>query len=105
MAEPRDVPRVVAYFRDQQAFLAPFSPRRPPGFITEAYWHERIAQSLDDFNADRAMRLFLFDRAAGNVLGTCSFTQIERGPAQYCVLGFGLSEGHQGRGLMAEALR
>lgn len=105
MGEPSDVPRIVAYFRQEEQFLAPFSPARPDGFLTEGHWHERLTQSVADYAADRALRMFLFERGSGVVLGTCSFTQFERGPAQYCVLGFGLGERAQGRGLMSEALR
>lgn len=104
LADIRDIGRIQAYFAREAEFLAPFSPTRPNDFLTDAYWHDRVAHNRFDLLADRALRLFLFDRTTGEVAGTCSFTQIERGPAQYCTLGFGLGAASQGRGLMVEAL-
>ena len=39
------------------------------------------------------------------VIGICNFTQIFRGPFQACYLGYNISAGHEGKGLMSEALK
>jgi ribosomal-protein-alanine N-acetyltransferase len=99
-------PRVVRYFRENEAFLAPWTPPTPPGFYTEAYWRARLPAAREEYRAGTGMRLFLFPRGEpeGAVLGTCNFTQISRGPFQACYLGYGLAERSQGQGLMREAL-
>jgi ribosomal-protein-alanine N-acetyltransferase len=39
------------------------------------------------------------------VIGNLSLTQITRGPAHHCVMGYSLAEGLQGKGYMLEAVR
>jgi ribosomal-protein-alanine N-acetyltransferase len=106
MPAPEDASRVLDYYVRSQAHLAPFSPPRPEGFLTEAFWRTQLAQNLVDLVEDRSLRLYLVDRdePAGRVLGQIGFTQIFRGPFQACVLGYGLAPDSQGRGYMFEAL-
>lgn len=105
-----DAPAIVAYFRDNLERLRGSMPRPAPTLLTEAHWREQTARSLEDFRADRAVRLFVFlkeseGRGAGDVAGTVNFTQIARGPARSCVLGYGIAGGLEGKGYMTEALR
>lgn len=81
-------------------------PPADPAFFTEAYWRERLAIAVDEFHAGRAAR-FVFqdnDDEEGAIVGTCSYTNIVRGPFQACNLGYQIARSHEGRGLMVEAL-
>ena len=84
-----------------------WSPPPPPGFFTEAFWAERLALAVAEFEADRAVRFVLQPVGGGDdapILGTANYTNIVRGAFQACHLGYQVGRAEQGRGLMAEAL-
>lgn len=100
-----DVPQIVRYFQENREHLAPSRPLVGEEFYTQGFWAAQVRANLAEFREDRSLRLFIFDRAdEGRVIGNANFTQFFRGPAQYCVLGYGLAGDREGRGLMREAL-
>jgi ribosomal-protein-alanine N-acetyltransferase len=84
-----------------------WSPPPAPEFFTEAFWAERLAIAVQEFQADRAVRFVLQPRGpeSGPILGTCNYTNIVRGAFHACHLGYQVARAQQGRGLMSEALR
>ena len=85
-----------------------WSPPPAQGYFNAAFWGERLALAVEEYRADRAVRFVLQARGApvaGEVLGTCNYTNIVRGAFQACHLGYQISRAHEGQGLMAEALR
>ena len=87
-----------------------WSPPVGPAFFTEAFWAERLVLSLDEYHAGRSARFVMQELREGAsldapIIGTCNYTNIVRGPFQACYLGYQVARGHEGRGLMAEALR
>ena len=85
-----------------------WSPPPAQGYFTESFWSERLAIAVEEYRADRAVRFVLQPRGAplaGEVLGTCNYTNIVRGAFQACHLGYQVARAHEGQGLMAEALR
>jgi ribosomal-protein-alanine N-acetyltransferase len=103
LPQTKDIPEIIRYFRENEAHLAPFDPKRPDGFLSEAYWQTRIPKHHAEFQADQALRLYLFDKPANaEVIGTLAFSQIFRGSFQACYLGYGIAERYQGHGLMFE---
>lgn len=93
--------------RNFASHLAPWSPPAAAGFFTEPFWRERLALAVDEFHADRAVRFVMREKddASGDILGTCSYTNIVRGAFHACHLGYQIARSHEGRGLMSEALR
>jgi len=85
-----------------------WSPPVVAEFFTESFWAERLAFAVDDYGTDRAARFVLQPHGApldGPIIGTCNYTNIVRGAFHACHLGYQVSRDHEGRGLMAEALR
>ena len=84
-----------------------WSPPAAPAFFTEAFWRERLAVAVEEYQAGRAARFVLqaHGPVSGPILGTCNYTNIVRGPFQACHLGYQIARDQEGRGLMAEALR
>src|SRR5690349_9012683 len=72
--------------------------------LTPAFWEAATDAALADFHADRGARFFLFHGDPTEVVGSVGLSQIHRGPAQYCMMGYGLAERFQGQGLMSEAV-
>jgi ribosomal-protein-alanine N-acetyltransferase len=100
-------PRMVAFAQDNAEHFAPWDPPQPDGVYSVTYWEKQLAQAVTEFREGRSLRLTLFRREApeGEVIGTCNFSQIFRGPFQACYLGYKIAARHEGAGLMREALR
>ena len=101
--QPKDISAILAYYRDNQAHLAPFEPLKPSAFYTRSYWEESLDQRLLDTQEGRSLRLFVFLRELPDVLiGTINFNNCMRGVFQSCTLGYSLSEKAQGHGYMTD---
>jgi len=91
-----------------EGHLDRWSPPATSAFFTEAFWRDRLGAAVDEYAAGRAAR-FVLQPAGGaidaEVIGTCNYTNIVRGPFLACHLGYQIARAHEGRGLMAEALR
>lgn len=82
-----------------------WSPPAGPALFTEAFWAERLAASVEEFQSDRSARFVLLLRGEDAIIGTCNYTNIVRGAFHACNLGYQIARSHEGHGLMAEALR
>ncbi|HET6764178.1 MAG TPA: GNAT family N-acetyltransferase [Longimicrobiaceae bacterium] len=101
-----DVAGIVRYFTENREHLAASRPRMPEAFYTAAFWSAQIPAARAEYEQDVSLRLFAFDRhEPRRVVGNVNFTNIVRGPAQYCTLGYGLDRACVGSGYMTEALR
>ena len=109
LARPGMQAAVARFLADNfDGHLDRWSPPPAPGYFSEAFWGERLAIAVEEYRADRAVRFVLQAHGApldGEVLGTCNYTNIVRGAFQACHLGYQVARAHEGRGLMAEALR
>lgn len=94
--------------------LERWSPPATADYFSEAFWRERLASAVEEFHGGRAARFVLQARTPQSaaapaidapILGTCNYTNIVRGPFLACHLGYQIASSHEGRGLMAEALR
>jgi ribosomal-protein-alanine N-acetyltransferase len=107
IARPGFEEALARFYRDNFAgHLDRWSPPPPEGGFGAQYWAGRLAEFEKEFEAGSAARWVLLLRAAPapEVLGTCSFTQIVRGPFRACVLGYQVARSHEGQGFMHEAL-
>ncbi|MFN8661062.1 MAG: GNAT family N-acetyltransferase [Thermomicrobiales bacterium] len=106
LAVPEDVGELLAFHTRNFAHLAPSSPRRPEGFLTETHWQQDIARSQEDFMAGRSARLLIcLAENPQPIIGAVNLNNITRGAAQYADLGYALDDEMQGQGLMPEAVR
>ncbi len=97
----------VDFFVRNRSHFARWDPPAPADFYSPPFWERSIARSVDDFAADRAVRLDLFeagDSESRVIIGRMGFSQIFRGPFQSCILGYQIDAEHEGKGLMHEAL-
>lgn len=106
LATPADIPEILCYYRDNQAYLEPFEPTREEGFYSEVYWDWIVRDRVTEFWADRSFKLFLFKQELPQqVIGAINFSHFVRGIAQSCLLGYSLAENEQGKGYMTEGLQ
>jgi len=103
---PGDAARCRAYYVENDAHFRPWDPPHPPGVFDERLWSLGLQGNIDEFEADRSLRLWIIEGAdaRGTIVGTANFTNIARGPFQSCVLGYSLDHRYVGRGYMTEAL-
>lgn len=101
-----DVSAILRFYRENRDRLRPFDPERPDFFYEERFWKMQVRQNIDDFTADRALRLFLFPKEdEPRVIGNIGFSNFVRGVGQYCTLGYSIDGEYEGRGYMKEGLR
>ena len=104
-AGPDDAGALLAFHDANGAHLAPWSPARPAGWGTLAYWQRRLAEDVLDVAAGRSVRFAIAWREAPSVvIGQCSLTEIVRGPLQQANLGYALAADAQGHGVMTETI-
>jgi len=99
-----DAYAVLAYYINNREHLRPWEPERQPDFYTHGTMVQRLAVMQDQMEAGLSVNLLMCDKKNGALAGIINFSNIVHGPLQACHLGFGLDAGHQGRGLMHEAL-
>lgn len=106
IAGAEDAPGLLRYHESNREHFMRWSPPLPPDLYTLSYWQGRLARNQRECLDDRSARFVLAWRHdPGGIIGTCSFTDVVRGPFQACTLGYTLDRHEQGKGLMAEALR
>src|SRR5207244_12380359 len=73
--------------------------------LTEEVWRRRARAARPAFRAVTAVRMIIALLAEPRrVIGNLPLTQIFRGPAHHCVMGYSLAEDAQGNGYMLEAV-
>jgi ribosomal-protein-alanine N-acetyltransferase len=104
LGTPDDVPAILEFHATNRAHLAPWEPIPPPNFATTGYWRERLALDAEEFANDRSMRLHLFRRHDGVLIGNSNYSSIVLGAWHCCNLGYKIGQAWEGQGLMREAL-
>ncbi len=104
VATPDDVPAILQFYDANRDHLAKWDPIPPPDFDTPDFWRERLALDAEELAHDRSMRLHLFRRDDGTLIGASNYTSIVRGAWHCCNLGYKLGHAWEGQGLMREAL-
>lgn len=104
-----DVPaeRLLQYYVDNQAHLAPWEPLREGAFYTLDYWQHQLELSRYAYLEGREYKwVARFPDACERdvIIGICNFAGIIRGSFQACFLGYSISQTHEGQGYMSEML-
>ncbi|MDX6476601.1 MAG: [ribosomal protein S5]-alanine N-acetyltransferase [Gaiellaceae bacterium] len=93
--QPSDIPELTALRVRNNAFLMPFEPERPEGFLTEEGQRAWLGSG-------GGVRLAILDQDA--IVGVISLSEIVRGPLQSASVGYWVSQDRNGRGLASQAL-
>ncbi|MES2504950.1 MAG: GNAT family N-acetyltransferase [Myxococcota bacterium] len=106
LPKPQQAELVLKYFIAQQEHLRPTDPPLPSDFYTASFWRENLKRSIEEFEADRSVRLFMATKSnPDEIIGVVNFTNFIRGPFQACYLGYSIAKQCEGKGLMFEALQ
>ncbi|MFE4106987.1 GNAT family N-acetyltransferase [Almyronema epifaneia] len=104
LGELADVAAIVQYYTANQAHLQPYEPIRSAVFYSQWYWSNEVEARVQQFYADKSLRLFIFERDRRQIIGVVNFNCIVRGFRQSASLGYSLAADKQGQGYMSEAL-
>lgn len=105
LATVQDIPEIINYYCKNQAYLAPWQNLHSEVFTAE-YWHQQVIINLQEFQAERSLKLFIFKNTKPEeIIGNIGFHGILRGAAHFCYLGYTLAEKEQHQGYMHEALQ
>ncbi len=95
-----------ASLRDaSRAFLTPWEPTWPHDDLTRPAFRRRLRRYARDARDDRAYPFFIWENASGELAGGLTLSNVRRGVAQTCSLGYWAGERFAGRGLIADAVR
>ena len=97
-----DGTRYARYYTLNRDFLQPYSPRFDAGMFSALEWESSIPIIQQQFGQGTAARFVLLED--DYIIGVANMTQMTRSPSHSAILGYTLSESHQGRGFMKEAL-
>jgi ribosomal-protein-alanine N-acetyltransferase len=100
-----DFPEWATLREKSRSFLEPWEPIWPADDLTRGAFRRRLKRYAEDHRNDHAYSFFIF-RVDGNVLvGGVTLSNVRRGVAQACSVGYWMGVPYARRGLMSRALR
>ena len=88
-----------------RAFLTPWEPTWPYDDLTRPAFRRRLRRYVRDMREDRAYPFFIYDKRSGELVGGLTLSNIRRGVAQTCSLGYWAGERHAGKGFISDTVR
>ncbi len=106
LATQEEIPIILNYYTKNKIYLTPFYPAWAENFFTYDYWQEQVEKNIYGFINDISLKLFAIPKNnQSKIIGSINFSNFVRGGAQYCNLGYSISEEEQGKGYMSEGLK
>lgn len=102
LIEIGDAEALSAFYLRNTDHLLPWEPQRESGFHSANSWGQRLRDRLVEFESGASAHFLAYDGSAGEVVATCSLTNISRGPFQAGNLGYAVCKNHEGKGLMKQ---
>lgn len=100
-----DYPAWADLRQESRDFLKPWEPTWPTDDLTRPAFRRRIRRYHREIREDVGVPFFIFLKGEDRLVGGLSLSQIRRGVAQSCSLGYWMGRRHAGHGYMAEAVR
>ncbi|MBA5778393.1 GNAT family N-acetyltransferase [Stappia sp. F7233] len=95
----------AALREESRSFLKPWEPRWPEDDLSRASFRRRLRRYAREMREDKAYPFFLFKADDGCLVGGATLSNIRRGVAQSCSLGYWMGAPFAGQGFMSEAVR
>lgn len=94
----------AALREESKEFLVPWEPTWSVDHLTRRAFTNRVYWAQRSIASDRALPLFLFERASGALVGAVTLDNFQRGPSQSATLGYWMGERFARQGYMSEAV-
>ncbi len=89
---------------ESRSHLEPWEPTWPPDDLTRPAFRRRIRRYHREIREDRAYPFVVMDARADTLLGACTLSNVRRGVAQACSLGYWIGARYAGQGFMTAAV-
>jgi len=96
---------VLAYYRKNEAFLAPFEGEKGKDFFTLEGQQKILSEEEASCKGETMKRFYIFEKATSELIGVISLSNIVYGCFHSAFLGYKLSFDKCNRGYMKEAVR
>lgn len=97
---------VLDYYVRNKDFIMRWEPRKASGFYTLNYQKEQLDNDMQRINEGNMLRLWISKKNEQHrVIGSISFSSIEKGPFLSCYLGYKLDKDEINQGFMTEAVK
>lgn len=98
--------KVLDYHLRNKRFLKRWEPRKTSEFYNLYYQKKFLVKELQDITKDNLLRLWIFKKEdMDKIIGSVSFSSIERNALLSCHLGYRLDQDELHKGYMTEAVR
>jgi ribosomal-protein-alanine N-acetyltransferase len=97
-----DAEALAALYRANRAYLEPFEPARPDGYVTSAGQAARLAAMLAEQQEGRTLPYLI--EVDGRPVGRVTVSNVARGPFCSGSLGYWVAAAHAGRGVATRAV-
>ena len=101
-AQPGHEEIIAQYFSDNAVHLKPWSPLVPKNHHTADAWRRRLLERELEFDGGLSVHFIGIDDSSGQMIGSCSISNIVRGVFQACHMGYSIAEKYQGQGCMKQ---
>lgn len=89
---------------ESRAFLTPWEPTWPDDELTKAAFRRRLKRYHLDSRHDQAYAFFVFRKEDEALAGGVTLSNVRRGVAQTCAMGYWAGQAYAGQGYMREAV-
>lgn len=98
--------KILDYQLRNKNFLKKWEPCKTNNFYTLDYQKSLLNKELNEFREGRMLRLWVFKKEEKDrIIGSVSFSSIERNAFLSCYLGYKLDENETQKGYMTEAVK
>ncbi len=104
LPHPHDSAALQRYYRSNAAFLQPWLPAYHPQRFQRDHIETTIRSQLELYLQRRLIPLLVLGRQSNRLLGRITYSQVVRGNAQTCTVGYQIGRDYNGRGIATEAL-
>ncbi|MEP3275359.1 MAG: GNAT family protein [Stappiaceae bacterium] len=100
----QDFPQWSALRAESRTFLQPWEPRWPEDDLSRISYRRRLKRYARETRNDRGFPCFLFKKSDDCLVGGLTLSNIRRGVAQSCSLGYWMGQHYAGQGYMRDAV-
>lgn len=90
---------------ESREFLTPWEPTWPADDLARPAFRRRLRRYARDIKEDQTYPFFIFRNVDDKMVGGCTLSNIRRGVAQSCSLGYWIGQPYKRMGLMTAAVR
>lgn len=97
---------VLDFYMNNQELFERFEPLRPEKFYTKAYQKNCLVFEYNSMLSKTTIRFWLYEKHnPEKIIGTVSFSNIQRGPLSCCTIGYKMDSEYHQQGYCYEALK